>query len=526
MITGELVALAEPRVTDATRKSLEGAIVILLATSNKSFVAIDLDNRLYKTIDSGRGLYYGIAYSDDEIYVAARMNADRYGGTVTERAGERGRILVFDYDLRQVGELHPPFPLRDLHQIFFHRGALHVTCSHDDMIAVFENGTWDAWCPSPDPEDWGRDAHHFNSIWASEDDLFLLAHNNGPSEIWRFRLDDRTLMERVPIGGLAHNVWERDGDLFVCNSRMGAVESVGGTRLRVGGFVRGAVATDDITAIGISGVAERSGRHLVSSYIHIYDKAWEFRECVCLRNEGQLLDIRAPGGRDLAHPGTLGRVPRLSSPCESADIVSVDGSRGPRSVEESKRLFYIVNKPEWYDYRLVSPEDVAGDTELRSGLPDGIPVGDPESPVMGEGWYHREDWPPKVRHTGKRGRLYLRRDDKSGDTLLIRAWCGYPRVADDPIACAIFVNGAEIGTFEFDRHEWMELKVTLPESVLDAPFHDVLIEVDHTWRPGDFHSVVDPRELGLAVEFVGFVGRDGAAQGPGRIQCGSITNPV
>jgi len=51
-------------------------------------------------------------------------------------------------------------------------------------------------------------------------------------------------------------------------------------------------------------------------------------------------------------------------------------------------------------------------------LDEEIVMGESDWDVLGPGWYDLENWPPKVRWTGKRATAYLRRDEKSKEICL------------------------------------------------------------------------------------------------------------
>ena len=69
----------------------------LLISTNRGFICIDENAANAWLVDSGRGTYYGITYSDQNIYVAARRIA--YAPGKDKMDEQEGAILVFDYDL-------------------------------------------------------------------------------------------------------------------------------------------------------------------------------------------------------------------------------------------------------------------------------------------------------------------------------------------------------------------------------------------------------------------------------------------
>ena len=92
---------------------------------------------------------------------------------------------------------------------------------------------------------------------------------------------------------------------MICNSRGGAVETVGGRVLcRTGGFPRGAAIGREVNVIGISSIANRSNRWLSVGAVHVYDKSWKLLREIDLGRCGQVNEIRLLG-EDFAHHGLL-----------------------------------------------------------------------------------------------------------------------------------------------------------------------------------------------------------------------------
>ena len=110
---------------------------LLIATS-RGFICIDENNSCAYLIDNTNGTYYGITYSEENIFVAARRVSYAKGkGRPEEQAGV---ILVYNYNLELVDELLPAFPLRDLHQIYFFDNKLWVVCTYDSTVAIYDDG--------------------------------------------------------------------------------------------------------------------------------------------------------------------------------------------------------------------------------------------------------------------------------------------------------------------------------------------------------------------------------------------------
>ncbi len=241
-----------------------------------------------RRIHQGDGLYYGLAASDSSIYVAARK---RMVSSDTPAEEERGEILVFDLDLNLKERLQAPFPLRDLHQIAWHDEMLWVTCSYDNMVAIWDGKEWQQWYPLGETPDSSRDVHHYNSLFFEGDLVWVLAHNRGPSELLAYSLQNRNLVKRIELGNQAHNIWHEQGQLFTCSSGSGKILGDFGFELETGGFPRGCAFDGELRYVGISELAEKKDRDLTTGRVLVYDKAWKFVNEINLPGEGLVLDL-------------------------------------------------------------------------------------------------------------------------------------------------------------------------------------------------------------------------------------------
>jgi len=279
----------------------------LLVTTSKSVLTVGTENGQTHVVHSGKGLYYGIAYSHNAIFIAARNSNDCFD-YLGRQHNENGEILVFDFTMKQVGSLRAPFPLRDMHQILYSDGKLWITCSFDNMVAVFDFRHWQRWYPSEDERERGKDIHHFNSLYRAGRDFYVLGHNFGASDIWRFSYPGLQLKEKIRLGNQAHNIWLDGQELYTCDSQYGLVVGNHASRNTIGGFSRGAVMTADRIYIGTSDVAERESRDQVSSRIVVFDRKWRLVDEWIIDGHGQLLDMRIPGVEDQCVPGMVGQV--------------------------------------------------------------------------------------------------------------------------------------------------------------------------------------------------------------------------
>jgi hypothetical protein len=264
---------------------------LLLVTTSHSLLRVDPDSGSYSPVHRGAGLYYGMANDGRNWYVAARR---RMVSSQTPSEEERGEILIFDAELRLIGEIEAPFPLRDMHEIMWHAGMLWITCSFDNMVATFHPATaeWERWFPLGETPTPPFDVNHLNSLAMIDGTLHVMAHNFGVSELLRFDVANRALLSRIPLGMHSHNVREGDnGALLTCSSSEGALIDSTGWRLEVGGFTRGLALGATTSYVGISELLERQERDLSDGRIAVYDAGWRLLRTLTLRGEGLVLDI-------------------------------------------------------------------------------------------------------------------------------------------------------------------------------------------------------------------------------------------
>lgn len=136
---------------------------------------------------------------------------------------------------------------------------------------------------------------------------------------------------------------------------------------------------------------------------------------------------------------------------------------------------------------------VATETPDEEILDREIVMGENDWDVLGPGWYAVENWPPKIRWTGKRATAYLRSSEPS-EHLFIKAVSPYVGVA-----MKISLNGMAACRWELGSGEWRKLELPLNDMLRDEPLR-VDIDVDETWTPDAMLKNGDRRQLGVAVE--------------------------
>lgn len=274
----------------------------LLIGTSRYLLLVDIATGEQTILNKKYGLFYGITWDGEFYYVAARWYL-RFWPTSRY---ERPRVLTLDHNLDLVKASRIPVPAGGIHQIVYHSGKLYSSCSREDSYVIRDGQDWSVWYPSTDSQDHGNDTHHFNSIWFEGNSMFIIGHNNGPSDVWELKYPERELVNKYRVGRYIHNVWREGDDLFVCNSGDGRIETVSGRVVcDTGGFPRGIVICPDVNVVGISGIAGRSNRLRTRGFLKVYNKDWELRETIDLGLCGQVNEIRSLDSEDFAHNGLV-----------------------------------------------------------------------------------------------------------------------------------------------------------------------------------------------------------------------------
>lgn len=279
---------------------------VLVGTSRSLFL-VDIETSEIERVESKYGLYYGISWDDEQIFVSARW----YPWYMPTSHIERPRLLTFDGRMKRASIREFQVPAGGVHQLIHSGDTIFCTASAEDGVVISKGGKDEIWYPSKDPDDHGRDVHHFNSVWINGDRLFLVGHNNGPSEVWEFTYPDREFVRRTIVGKYVHNVWPYKGGLAVCNSGNGRLEALDGTQIvETGGFPRGVAIGPERTVVGVSARASRSNRWLTIGKLQVYDPDWKLMKTISLGVSGGVCEIRNVDCPDAAHIDRLAPIAR------------------------------------------------------------------------------------------------------------------------------------------------------------------------------------------------------------------------
>ena len=266
-----------------------------LVSTTHHLLAVDPVRESIWRVHSGKGLYFGIACDPAGRIYAACRNTTLGHLDETVRSAERGSVLVLDSQLQVCEELEPPFPLRDVHGIAWFDHKLWVTCSYDNMIAVydFDGHCWSRWYPAPDPHERGRDVHHINTVRLFGDQVWLVAHQFGASQLLVYDYPSLDLDSAIPLARMAHDVFTFRGMVATCSSADGYLVNRKGDKLRTGNFPRGVAVTDEGHLLGLSLHAPASERNSQYAVLRWYTREWQFRADFVLPSVGMVLDVMA-----------------------------------------------------------------------------------------------------------------------------------------------------------------------------------------------------------------------------------------
>jgi hypothetical protein len=272
----------------------------LLAT-NSSVYKVNSDGS-FSTIHSGSGLYYGVSWDDEKIYLGCRDYKDSADGT------RHSCVLTLNANYEVTGRL--PFEFPDIHQILYTQNALYVTYPSKDLIVSVKDGIFKE-------HDWlctGRDVHHLNSIFFDGNDFWICYHNLSNRVDYSKKsqvvcLDNKLfhVHEVHEIGKSIHNVFVDDKYIYVCNSNAGSLLRMSRVtnfidEVTVGMWSRGIAVTDKYILVGSSKKGPRGDRVTGDARVHLLDRdTMRVVDSRTFKDSGALFGIRIIDQKDYAH---------------------------------------------------------------------------------------------------------------------------------------------------------------------------------------------------------------------------------
>jgi hypothetical protein len=284
----------------------------LIFTSFKGVYVINTDRGNPHLIHTGLGMYYGLTWLGEKLYVAARHNYSDLSNNQNEK------ILVFNRKLEFVGKLFP----WDNARLGFHSiladpktNDLWITCPGSNKVVLLDVTTGrrrDFW---PFPKIKGREYNHFNSLMIHGDNMLLNAHNgfieprgSVNSEILVCsRSKTPKVLDKIVFKGVrnSHCCFYVGDELCTCASDLGQIITQSGNALlpeSLSGYTRGVVITKDRIVVGESQRAQRENRISADGWIHVYSRPDMAKvQTIHLPKIGQVAEIRALDTPDEHH---------------------------------------------------------------------------------------------------------------------------------------------------------------------------------------------------------------------------------
>lgn len=155
-------------------------------------------------------------------------------------------------------------------------------------------------------------------------------------------------------------------------------------------------------------------------------------------------------------------------------------------LEKLLRRESLIDGRSYLDYY---PALVPPDLEI---LEPEVTMGNNEWDVLGPGWYALENWPPKVRWTGKKATAYLKRKI-DGNQLCINVI-----TSRDGLRLRVSV-GDDCAEVTLKSSKWTTIRLPLDNQAKGSRLR-VEFEVDRAWIPDEIIKNGDTRSLGVAVE--------------------------
>jgi hypothetical protein len=280
------------------------AAALLVATDGQGLLMVEQDRvrRLFE------GKFYGITHHRGCWYAF-------------ERQLWHGRIIRFSLD----GEWEVAIwgLSRGVHQIDILDERLVVVDTYENRVLLFDNPAelknvwWKSCKPAVSYPDGvlrqGRGSHnyhHFNSIFADDEAVYLLAHNetlktSRPSEVWRLDRELATTSVTQLDASNAHNVYVHQQSLLCCASMEGTLQLDDQDVFKTQCFTRGLSVSADMIVMGGSDISrDRTQRSQTNGYVWTLTPGFQMVECLTIRG-GPVQEIRRIDANDMAMLGAV-----------------------------------------------------------------------------------------------------------------------------------------------------------------------------------------------------------------------------
>ena len=181
----------------------------LLVTTSTAVLLVEGNGP--RTIHTGCGIYFGLAWDRDFIYILCRNNLGH--GKLRRILGYRVTIEILDKSFRQVDSVRCP-SIHDPHQAIARNGSIYVANTGKDRIEIYNNNSFSSinWTGEQ------TDVHHINTIGFDESFFYVLENNKQQrSMVKMFDLNWQPVQD-VSLGLGAHNIFRQAQALSVCSS--------------------------------------------------------------------------------------------------------------------------------------------------------------------------------------------------------------------------------------------------------------------------------------------------------------------
>ena len=261
----------------------------LLVSTPLQILLVDPLSKKVSVVRTGDGYYYGISHRGNTV-------------VLTHSWGPLGYFA--EDDSSWFSKIHLIQP----HQVEWVEDKILVANTGRNCLSVFtENGDLfqDIYFNEIrlDDKDHGRFGNHFNSVYKNANKVFVVAHNyDRPSEVWVLTWPDLNILETIVTQShWAHNVWNGELGLVVCNSKAGDLQNVlTGETLwssnQDGVITRGLAVSDRYIFVGCSTYNERKERYWKNGGIWIIDRqTLQTVDKIVLPGSGDVQEIRFVG---------------------------------------------------------------------------------------------------------------------------------------------------------------------------------------------------------------------------------------
>lgn len=254
-----------------------------------------------KYMGEGGGAYYGVTWDNESLYITE-------GDCVVKRKGSDREIL--------------PYKGSHLHQICFYDGRLYVVNTGGNVIDIIDPDTYEVETIDLHGKP-GVDDEHINSIFFTDDHVYVCNHNHSQSFISVFTKDFKEKVREIRnIGQYSHNIYVED-DWVVTLDSVGKriVRATGLNRAFVNlkdldldgcTYLRGMAKSKDFYIIGSSKWGERGDRN--GSRIIVLNNQFEVVEIMKVPVDSLIREIRITSEEDFAHNASVAHLEEQEFP--------------------------------------------------------------------------------------------------------------------------------------------------------------------------------------------------------------------